>query len=374
MAVYYCSRQGADEYFDDSFGIAVRWDRPLFEGYRHMFLRNLARMDRVAGFMSLVNPAVVPAIWRERYDALWIHGYNFFTFWLAMAAARASRTPIFYRSESSLTFDSRARRAPGVRSLKSLVLKAFFHSVSGFLAIGTLNRDFYLRYGAAPERIFSVPYTVDNDYFREATNAERPRKGVLRAAAGIQPSDTVFLFAAKLTEQKSPLAVLEAWAQLREVPGKALLMVGDGRLRGRCEEFVLANNLSGVRFVGFVNQSQLPQYYAMSDVFVRPDGLYKGDWGLTINEAMAAGLAIISTDAIAATVDLVRDGENGFCVTFGEIDALADAMRRFVEEPGMSAAMGRRSAEIIRDWNNDKCVAGVLEALGTLAHNKLSRT
>jgi glycosyltransferase involved in cell wall biosynthesis len=367
LTVYYCSRQGAEGYYDSGFRRTVRWDVPLLEGYNYKFLPNMRGNDHVDGFASLINPGIVREIRKERYDALWIHGYAYLTDFLALAAARLSATPVFYHSESSRVYDSRVRRPLHVRAIKPGFLRLLFRQCSAFLAIGTLNREFYLSYGVGPERIYKVPYSVDNQYFASKVDSFLSERQTLRSAMGISPDAVVFLFAAKMSPNKSPLELLQAYGRLRDLPNKALVMVGEGELRAQTEAYAARNNLNDVQHVGFVNQSDLPRYYAISDVFVRPDGLAKGDWGLSVNEAMASGLAIIATDSIGATRDLVKDGENGVVVSFGDLEELAAAMRRLVADPSGCRRMGERSREIIAGWGYDQCVAGVLEALGSVS-------
>lgn len=364
LTVYYCSREGVEEYTDREFGTRLKWDVPLLDGYTYRFLPNLRR-GPVGGFLSLINPGIAREIIRERYDALWLHSYTYLTYWIALAVARLCQVPVLYRTESSLTYDARLKRPLHVRVLKPLVLRFLFSRISRFLSIGTLNTQFYLHYGVPENKIFHVPYTVDNVYFARRIEALKPQRDQLRRRLGISSAEVVFLFAAKMTAQKAPLELLRAYEQVRQ-PGKALIMAGDGPLRQQAEAYAASRNLAGVHFVGFVNQSQLPEFYAISDVFVRPDGLYKGDWGLTVNEAMASGLAIITTDCIGAVVDLVRDGENGFVVKYGDVSQLSAAIDRIVAEPESCRQMGRRSLEIISTWTYEECVAGVKQALTSL--------
>ena len=362
LTVFYCSDQGARSYHDRDFGQAVAWDVPLLEGYRHQVLPNLRRGGRVEGFTSLVNPGIAPALARGRFDALWLHSYHYATHCLAVAAARLARTPILYRTESSLTYDRHVTRSVPVRLLKPLLLRALFGQVRCFLSIGSLNTEFYLHHGVQPGDVFQVPYTVDNDFFAEQAARHRPHRARLRAELGVDPDAVVFLFPAKLTPLKRPLDALRAYQRV-PTARKALLFAGDGELRAEAERYAERHRLDGVRFLGFANQSELPRIYAISDVLVRPDGVSRGDWGLTVNEAMAAGLAVVATDCIAASADLVEPGGNGFVVRYGDLDDLARAMGELAADPPACRRMGRRSAEIVARWSYEECVQGVLAAL-----------
>ncbi len=373
LKVFYCSRWGADNSVDPGFGRPVHWDVPLLEGYDHVFLPNWSPRKRTRGFWSLINPAIVRELRRGCFDALWVHSYNYPTNLLAIAGARLSRTPVLYRTESSLAYDTLVRRPWWLRAAKRAVLRLLFSQVSAFLAIGTANREFYDAWGVPEERIFLVPYTVDNESFAEHARAHHAERRALRAALGISPDAVVILFAAKLIEQKHPFLLLEAYERLRDCPNCALLMVGQGTLRPQLEKFVQHRNLPQVHFLGFCNQSEMSKYYAVSDVFVRPDGIYIGDWGLTVNEAMACGLAIVASDRIAASRDLVRDDENGFLVQFGDVAGLARALRRLVTDPERCGAMGRRSQEIISHWSYDQCIEGLLAALEYLRQSPGAR-
>lgn len=368
LTVYFYSPMGAEEYVDAEFGKAIKWDTPLLEGYRHHFLPNLRRSNDVRGTTSMINPRIVGEILRNRYDAVWMHGYMFVSDWLALAASCFSGTPILYRSEASLYYDANVRRPLLLRIVKPRLLRFLFRRVARFLAIGTLNREFYIAHGARPEKVFHVPYTVDNDHFAQKTSEYQRQRDRIRAEMGLKPEDVTFLFAAKMTPQKAPLELLRAYQKLAEIPNKALIMAGDGKLRAEAEDYAARNGLSNVHFVGFANQSELPKYYGISDVFVRPDGLYKGDWGLTVNEAMVAGLAVIATDSIGASVDLVKSGENGILARFNDVDDLALAMKRLALDPKACREMGRRSSEIISNWSYRQCVEGVRAALESLNH------
>ena len=64
-----------------------------------------------------------------------------------------------------------------------------------------------------------------------------------------------------------------------------------------------------VRFLGFRNQSEMPAFYDLCDLFVLPS--HFEPWGLVINEAMNAGKPVIVSDCVGAAPDLVQTGRNG---------------------------------------------------------------
>jgi glycosyltransferase involved in cell wall biosynthesis len=166
-----------------------------------------------------------------------------------------------------------------------------------------------------------------------------------------------------MTAKKAPMELLAAYAISGRAGNSALIMVGAGELLDEARAYATSHALPKVVFTGFVNQSAMPKFYAISDVFVRPDGLYQGDWGLTVNEAMAAGLAVIASDRIGATTDLVGQDDNGIVIRFGDGEALARAIRDCIAQPGMVLQMGLRSRERIQEWSYTEGVTGTVEAV-----------
>lgn len=363
LTVYFCSLQGAHEYLDRDFGTSVRWDTPLLEGYRWKLLPNLRRTSAVGGFWSLINPAVIVELRRERYDALWVHGHGHATHLLAALAARALGTPVLMRGETHLLL----RRSLRKRVARSVLMRFLYNSVcSACLPIGSRNHAFYLAHGVPTEHLFLVPYAVDNDYFTVRSDEARSQRAARRAELGIAEDMVVILFAAKLSARKRPMDLLQAYTEVRRADLRAaLLVVGSGEEESELRTYVEEHSVPDVHFVGFRNQSELPAMYALSDVFVLPSD--NEPWGLAINEAMCAGLPIVAADEIGATADLVRHGENGFLYHAGDVATLRAHLSTLIGDPVLLSNMGACSREIIGEWSFDRCVDGVSRALGSVS-------
>lgn len=366
LMVYFCSRQGSISYLDVDFGRSIQWDTSLLEGYRHRFLRNLRATDRVSGFFSLINPRIMVELYRGRYDALWVHGHNYFTFVLAIVAANLLRIPVFMRCDTHLGL----HRSPAKRILRRPVLGLFYrYLVQSCLFIGSRNREFYRIYGVPASKLFSVPYTVDNSLFAWSTQNFRERSEAVKAELGVPAGTPVILYASKLTARKRPMDLLCAYERIRaaRIPG-ALLMVGSGDQQVELKRYAAEHAVPDVFFPGFQNQSELPKYYAIADLFVLPSE--NEPWGLVINEAMAAALPVVATDEVGAAADLVQEGGNGFVYRSGDVDALAHILQSLVTDADLRRRMGRQSSAIIDRWNFEACVQGIHEALARSASRR----
>ena len=359
LTVYYCSRQGLDPYADEEFGgELVRWDVPLVEGYRSVFLKNIRASTTLDGFWSLINPGIISALRQQHYDALWVHGHNYFTYLLAYAAARTYGTPILVRGETHLLL----QRPQWKQRLRGPVLRAFYAQCAACLAIGSRNAAFYRYHGVPDCKIFSVPYTVDNEYFMRLADAQRPDRPGMKTGMGLSPALPVVLYASKFTQRKHPLDLLRAKArQERQGLDCAVLMIGAGEEEVALRDYVQHHGLRDVHFLGFRNQSELPGLYALADIFVLPSE--NEPWGLIINEVMCAGVAVIATEEVGAVADLVREGDNGLLYPARDVDRLTAHLASLLQDPDRCRRMGERSREIIAGWSYEQCVQGVKDAL-----------
>lgn len=356
--VLYCSRAGADLYRDKEMGTDLRWDIELLQGYRYRFLRNFG-FGR--GYTRLVNPAVVPAIVAGRFDAVLLFlGWGTISSLLAIATCMLTRTPFLLYGDSSFPPPSSSWR----ERVRASFLRALFRRASGVMASGVLNAEYYRHYGVAQDRIFSLPWAIDNERFSSAGRLSAEERAETRRRAGFAPDEVVFVFSAKLIDRKDPLTLLKAVVQMRNRRRAAVLFLGHGALHDTLSRYAREHELH-VEFAGFVNQSELPRHYAMADVFVLPS-TYEPR-GAVINEAMACGLPVVVTDRCGSLGDIVRDRENALVYPAGDAVALARHLDLLVDEPALRGRMAGRSLEIISTWDFASGVAGLKNALEVVA-------
>lgn len=357
VEVCFYSRWGIERHVDPQFGVPVAWDIPLLGGYGSRFLKNCGLDDGPKRFLSLVNPGVVPLCSSDRFDAVWIQGWASASNWLAALSTSFAGKPLLLRGESNALEEPKGVKALAKRTL----LRALFSRVSAFLAIGRLNAGFYKSYGVPQDRIFSVPYAVDNDFFMRQAGQLVPQRTALREAYGIDAGLPVVLFTGKLIGKKRPLDLIRAFADAQKRTPSSLALVGDGELRRDLEGYVAARGIPRVHFLGFRNQSEIGKLYALADLFVLPSS--SEPWGLSLNEAMCFGLPAIVSDQVGGGYDLVRAGVNGYVYPTGNVARLCLAMKEALASSERLAAMGEESRRIIERWNIERSVDGIVQAV-----------
>ena len=359
LTVLFLSDFSTREYRDRAFGCAITWDVDLLEGYKSKVLRAWGDRDTL-GFWKPFTVGVEKELSRGKYDAVWLHGYAHHAHLRAWLAAKRHGMKVLLRGESHQTSSDRAAMTT---FLKRQVLSMFFRHIDAFLAIGSANRDYYLRHGVPPDKVFLMPYAVDNARFQAAATPEK--RSELAAQLALTPGRPVILFASKLQPRKRPWDLWEAYTRLSQngvdEPHPYLIFVGEGSQRADIEAAAARRDWKSIRFVGFQNQTQLPGYYAVADVFVLSSE--REPWGLVVNEAMNAGTAVIVSNQVGAAADLVTDSENGYVISAGDVDALTDRLRRMTSDPVLAISMGEQSLRRISSWDFEADVAGLLEAL-----------
>lgn len=361
LTVYFCWDFGIkNPDFDKEFGIKLKWDTPLLDGYTYKFLKNYSP-KRSTRFWGQINPGIVGEIRRSKFDAVMVFGWNSFTNWLVFFTAFLIGIKVFLRGETPL--NQELIKSKWKLSLKKIILKPLFGMISAFLYIGRENRRFYEYYSVPENKLFFVPYAVDNERFMKEADGLKGERGKIRTSLGIKREDFVVLFTGKLIPKKRPDVLLKSFAIVARHNSPAhLFFVGDGELRKELESYVRAHNISNVHFEGFRNQTELARYYTAADVFVLPSGAGE-TWGLVVNEAMCFGLPIIVSDVVGCAPDLVKDGENGYVVPFGDDKALAERLKALASDKSLCARFGEMSRRIVSRYSHEEDVKGIISAL-----------
>lgn len=355
LTVLFRTRVGVDEYHDEGFGAAIRWDIPLLEGYSHKFL---SRKRTLSG----TEFTIVQEVRRRRFDVLLVHGYDSLTNLLAILTAKLTGTRVLIRGDTRKM--DHHRRSGVRRALKS----ALFKIVDGFVTIGSLNRDYYASHGVDARRLFFAPFCVSNSAFRLDGANQAVARARVRGELGFGQDDILVLFVAKLTAQKRVDDLIRAFALIeRQFANARLVIAGSGGEAQRLRNLAADLGLERLLFAGFYNQSKLPALYAASDLFVLPS--VQESWGLAVNEAMAAGLPVIVSDEVGAAPDLVEGKGTGIVFPCGDVNALAEALGRLIASLDLRKSLGAAASRLIDDWDVTVCAKDI----GTTVHAVAAR-
>lgn len=359
LTIFFCSQKGSVPMTDSGFNEKFKWDMINLEGLNHKFLKNYSPFDSVDNFFGLFNPGIIPEIKNNRYDAVFIGGYSIASFWLAFLACWLTRTPYILSGEPPSPLRSNAR-VMVTKWIKRLFMPALLEKSAAIIYIGEKSKEYYLslnkRIGG---KLFFCPYSVDNDYFLRQSEDLHSKKEQLKKELGIPADYPVILYLSKLTKWKRPMFLLKVFEKL-DHPAN-LVYVGSGYRLPVLKEYISIHNLKRIFFFGFQNYSQVSKFYSIADIFVLPS--MGESWGLVINEAMCFGLPVVVTNKVMSAYDLVKHGENGYIFSRDDLDSFVGALNNLLKNSGLRNSMGAKSLEIIRRWNYQGYIKGLLGAL-----------
>lgn len=331
---------------DPEFGVEIKWDRPLLEGYPWVHVPNRSLWPGLRRFFGLVNPGLWELIRTGGFDAVAVFtGYMYASFWISAAAAKVYGKPLLFGTDITTLrpLDERAWKV----WVKPLVAPWIFH-MTDIVGVGSsAGRDLMQSLGIPEKRIVLTPFVVDNDWWIEQTT--HVDKTAVRRAWGVPDEAPVVLFCGKLQPWKRPLDLLKAFARAN-VPGTYLVYTGEGPLR---EEVAVQASTLGiaerVRMLGFVNQSELPAVYCAGDLLVVSSE--QDACPVVVCEAMLCGTPVVISDEVKGRFDLIEQGVNGFVYPYGNIEELAIILRQVLADRERLQHLGEKARQRMDTWS-----------------------
>ncbi len=206
------------------------------------------------------------------------------------------------------------------------------------------HRDYLQSLGIKAEKIFKYPFTSlkAEDIEREVPTATE--KQDMRIKLGIT-EEKVLLSVGQFIHRKGFDVLLKGAASLPKNVG--VYIVG-GKPTEEYLQYQKEYALINVHFAEFMPKALLKQWYKAADCFVLPTR--EDVWGLVVNEAMACGLPVVTTEKCIAGLELIKEGENGYILPVENAQALTQSLTEILEGDGKRAEMAKNSLLAIRAY------------------------
>lgn len=333
---------------------------------------DLSKGHAVAGRKSLLNSfsmrrlgrdwsngyACLELLRKERAACVIVNGYNDLGRLRVLHWCQRNSVPAFLWADSNVASE---RDLPLWKSwIKQQLIAWVDKRVHGFFACGSLGKQYWEHYGVDSKKIFTSPY--EPDYHLISSLSEET---VARVAAkhGLEPDRRRLLFSGRLIREKRPDLLIRAFLRIaQERPNWDLVFLGDGPLKPELLTLAAGRYEQRIKWLSFSSdQSEVSALNCACDALVLPSDYEP--WALVVNEAVAAGLAVVATTVVAAAVELVRDGENGRLVEPGQLASLEKALLEVTDLSKIDAMKASSAKQLLRWREEGDPVEGIRRAL-----------
>jgi len=368
VLVAYCSLEGAEAHLDQEFGVSFSWDVPLLDDYPWVKVPNRSWRPGLGRAWGLFNPGLSSLLRKKELDAvILLIGYRYLSFWIALVAAKLNGIPVIFGTDAS---EISARHGGRWRSSIKRWLWPRVFNLADIITVTSIRGVRLMEsLGFRRDRIVLTPYVVDNDWW--TLRAAGTDRAAARRLCGVPEAAPVVLFCAKLQPWKRPHDLLRAFAAAN-VQDSHLIFAGDGPLRKDLEEQAISLGLHGqVHFMGFLNQTQLPDVYRASNLMVLPSEYEP--FGVVVNEAMLCSCPVVLSDHVGAGEDLVTAGQNGFIFPVGNIDVLAGILRDLLPDCARLKTLGEAAQTRMSSWSPAQSIDAMVEAMESAIRRRSTR-
>lgn len=319
-----------------------KWKGVSAENFKSLYLKGIR-----TGSDKFLCPGVLKVL-SEKWDKIVVGMYSTPTAMLAIEYMRVKKIPFILNSDGGFIKPD--------NKLKHFIKHHFISAASAWLSTGEATTEYLVHYGADREKCFVYPFTsVRESEITEPILIEE--KNQLKSKLGITEKLCI-MSVGQFIPRKGFDVLIEACADLPRDIG--VYIVGDEATQ---DYIVLKEkyNLENLHFIGFKAKNELAKYYMTADIFVLPTR--EDIWGLVVNEAMAYGLPVITTDKCIAGLEMIEDGVNGRIVSVENKELLKGAILNLYNDNQKMASMSENGLKIIKEYTIEKMARKHIEIM-----------
>ena len=298
-----------------------------------------------------INPSIIRHIKRYKYDVIIISGYSSPTDMMAISYLKRHKIPFIFSADGGFA-------KIGGNSLINDIKHYFISSANLYMSSGIMCDEYFKSHGINPNKIRRYNFSSITCSDLDAPLSLDARIKTLKKKYDLK--EKVVISVGQFIKRKGFDILLDIWGHVR-LNDVTLLLVGGGPQGKKYRKIIKEKNLKNVQIAGFLPRAKLFDLYRISDLFVfttRYD-----IWGMTLSEAMACGLPVISSPNAASAHDLVHDGVNGYIENLHKPIAWARKIEEILEDEDLKLSYGRVSKRIMQDYTMEHMVSDYMKAI-----------
>lgn len=317
-------------------GINFNWNIDEIRNFKAIFLSEGDIQERK------INWNILKYINKNYYDHIVATNYSYFTEMIALIYLKLKRIPYYLETDGGLIREE--------SSIKRMYKKFLISNAKGYFSPSKSSDEYLKFYGADKNAIYRYPFTSLNeeDILNEVTSIEEKIK--IKNELGIK-EQKVILSVGQFIHRKGFDILLKASKGLNENIG--VIIIG-GEVTNEYLDLKEEMELKNVYFEGFKTKDELQKYYKAADLFVLPTR--EDIWGLVINEAIAYGLPVITTDKCIAGLELINNDINGQIVEVDNYKMLNIKLNEIINDNNKLILMSKNSINKSKKYTIEEMV------------------
>ncbi|MDK0557897.1 glycosyltransferase family 4 protein [Clostridium perfringens] len=319
----------------------------LYEGkyvnYREKSWMKINSKNYISNYLKgkIINGQLMPRnlkkhLFGNKYDIYVISGYATVTSILSILFLKFYKKPFILSCDGAIQSNE--------NKFKYMIKKFLISSAHFWLSSGKVTQDYLLHYGAKKEKIYFYPFTSVHDYELVDNVINNDIKRHIRNKLNIK-EEKVIVTVGQFIYRKGIDLLLKASKEFSEEYG--VYIIG-GDPPNEYLDYVKKNKLKNIHFETFKVKEEILEYYKSADLFVLPTR--EDIWGLVINEAMACGLPVITTDMCVAGLELIKNMENGYIVPSEDSTTLSRQINNYFSNKNNYLKMSLKCIEMIKPY------------------------
>ena len=255
---------------------------------------------------------------------------------------------IFYKNESSV---------------KKLLKKFFVSSAEYYLSTGKHTNNWLKCYGGKKNRIYNYQLaSFYSDYISEELDVIKKDKLFIKRELSVYEQQ-IILSVGRFIQEKGFDVLIEA-AKFFDKKNVGIYIIGGDFPLEYWYEIIETNDIKNIHFIPFQCTKNLKKWFVIADIFVLPTR--NDSWGLVVNEAMAHGLPVITTDRCNAGLELIENYKNGFIVPVDDNNKLSEKINLLLENEMLRKQQGLNNLKKIKNYTIEKMAERHFEILNII--------
>lgn len=316
-------------------GIRFNWNIDNIKNFEAIFLSEGNINEKK------INWKILKYIKKNRYDHIVATSYSYFTEMIALIYMKLRKIPYYLETDGGLIRKE--------NNIKRAYKRFLISGARGYFSPSKGSDDYLEFYGANKNSINRYPFTSlkQEDILKYIPTNEE--KKFIKRELGIN-EEKVILSVGQFIYRKGYDILLKSCKEMDRSVG--IYIIG-GDITEEYRYLVNKLNLKNVYFLNFKTKKELAKYYKIADLFVLPTR--EDIWGLVINEAMAFGLPVITTNNCVAGMELVKSNENGYIIEVEQVEELNKSIMDILNNPNIYS-MKIKSLNIINKYTIEEMV------------------